>query len=269
MSVVCSNCGNINRDSANFCGYCGIRLPSTVPVQSDEVVIPEKEGTVLLEHLARLREQIGDIPSAFTSGKSYDIRHVSRFDANRYFEVFDRVKCKDGYTLDYVYQYDGLGGYPLLYTRKTTSKSITSPQEFRQVFTGSRNLMEHIEFERSALGYWQFALFSEVAPLFYLWWHAGYRGYEFIFSRDRFEQVVSLIHSRAQLESVDRQTLLSSSQVLLNPRVKINGDTARVTMVAFTGWGGLFYHHSQIRWPNTVENTDTENIAPYDCGIMF
>jgi hypothetical protein len=63
--------------------------------------------------------------------------------------------------------------------------------------------------------------------------------------------------------------LLSSSQVLLNPRVKINGDTARVTMVAFTGWGGLFYHHSQIRWPNTVENTDTENIAPYDCGIMF
>ncbi len=39
------------------------------------------------------------------------------FDAMDYFTVFDHLSMEPGYALDYVYHWDGMGGYPVLYAR--------------------------------------------------------------------------------------------------------------------------------------------------------
>ena len=39
------------------------------------------------------------------------------FDPNQYFSVLTHLQMEPGYTLDYVYYYDFMGGYPALYAR--------------------------------------------------------------------------------------------------------------------------------------------------------
>ena len=43
------------------------------------------------------------------------IKQGDEFNVNEYFKVLPHLSMQDGYLLDYVYQVDGLGAYPILY----------------------------------------------------------------------------------------------------------------------------------------------------------
>ena len=71
----------------------------------------------------------------------------TEFDPNRYFEVFNRLSMEPGYTLDYVYTYDGMGGYPTLFTRKVDAQPFLS---WNDVPTGMDDYRDPILVEDSA-----------------------------------------------------------------------------------------------------------------------
>lgn len=234
-----------------------------------EVAISEEESALLLKRLDQLRSEIGDIPEEYISGQPFISHQVPRFDANRFFEVFDLVTLDEGYTLDYVYMYERLGGEPLLYTRRVDSEPISISEEHWRAFrSDERPFLKDLKFEKCASGFFQFAVFCLVVPQFYLFWHALYNDTEFVCAGRRLDELLDAIPRRRGygIPDEDRSKLKA---IDLRPRVIIDGDSADVVTVSFTNWGGFSYYHSHIRWPNVLERIVTEEIVPYDCGIRF
>lgn len=234
-----------------------------------EVTISGEESSLLLERLNRLRSEIGDIPDEYILGQPFISHQVPRFDVNRFFEVFDLVTLNEGYTLDYVYMYAGSGGEPLLYTREIASEPISCPEEYLQVFPErGRPYLRDLKFEKSASGFFQFAVFCLAVPQFYLFWHAGYNDTEFVCTRRRLDELLDAIPRRRDygIPDEDRSKL---EAINLRPRVIIDGDSADVITVSFTNWGGFSHYRSHIKWPNVLERIVTEVIVGYDCGILF
>jgi len=46
------------------------------------------------------------------------------FDPGTFFSVLKHINMEPGYRLDYVYHFDGIGGYPVLYARKAEDPSF-------------------------------------------------------------------------------------------------------------------------------------------------
>ena len=61
-----------------------------------------------------------EIPDYFLAENP--VKTGSEFDVMDYFSVLDHLSMQPGYVLDYVYHYDGMGGYPVLYARPSGQK---------------------------------------------------------------------------------------------------------------------------------------------------
>src|SRR5688500_7420774 len=136
--------------------------------------IPTGTGTVISECAqivsAVASLQNGQIPSSlFETGK----KQRDDFDVNQYFDVLTHISMQEGYTLDYVYQIDSLGGYLLLYARPVDQPpyaSILAIPEGTQL-PDFRVLLEVEDLER---GYFERVVLDIMANQFYLFWHANY-----------------------------------------------------------------------------------------------
>ncbi len=197
------------------------------------------------------------------------------FDPNRYLEVFEKIKLKPGFALDYVFRWTGLGGQPLLYSRKSKEPRLPSIEAFEKKYRDTNHhLFEHLSFEESPEGYFQFALFCLMAPRFYLVWHDNYADLEFVCSAEKLESILSNIRSVAThrlevmriISEEDKQKLRSLD---LQPRVILHSRSAKVIALSFTNWGGFAFHHSFIRPPNRLDQTSREQLVKYDCGIRI
>jgi hypothetical protein len=257
-----------------------------------EILIPEDESLSLLQRLELLRKQIGKIPMVLDDSVQPGPRYLDsrRFDINRFLEVFDRIKLLDGYVLDYFYHADEVGGYPVPFTRSENADASALLQKLNKYLTEHNpapleddlppvfrypNLIKHLEFEKTGSGYFQFAVFSQVVRRFYLYWHALYGEIEFILSKSQLDPLRKAIAHRlrkiahAHKRPISSDALSALNSVDLRPRVSITGDSAEVTIVVFTEWGGFFYDHTKIKWPSTIMGGRRTLIADYDCGRIF
>lgn len=89
------------------------------------------------------------------------------FDPNRYFEVLTHLSLPEGKVLDYVYEMDGMGGYPILYVRGEDEPQATERPEIGASFS-------FIQLDGSPESYFEYAVFQEYSSSFYLFWHANY-----------------------------------------------------------------------------------------------
>jgi hypothetical protein len=189
------------------------------------------------------------------------------FDPNRYFDVFDLLRLESGHRFDYVYEFLGNSGQPLLYTRKD-DRRIQSPHEYAEHFPDWESrppYLEGVSFDNSPLGFFQFALFCVEAPKFYLYWHSGYYDLELVCTRAHLNGILQEIARTEAVNTSDRRLLENE----LRPRVRMDGDSAEVKALSFTKWGGFFTHRSRITWPNRLHDTQGEKLVAYDCGILF
>jgi len=244
-------------------------------------IISAKECSLLTVRLEKLRKQIGNFPDELQSGKLSITKPSSFFDINRFFEAFDKIRVLDGYTLDYLYMHTKLGGYPVPFTRsiKTVPSAyvfnnfdemdkVLADQNIRQ------NHFEHLEFEDSPSGYFQFLVFEIVCYQFYLCWHSLYNDIEFVFSKVKLQEILESMNIKASWNrKTGREEHVNTKPaqgLILTPRIIMQGnDYAQVTTVVFSNWGGLSYLNSHMRWPNTIIKQDVEKIIDYDCGLRF
>jgi hypothetical protein len=56
-------------------------------------------------------------------------KKVGEFDPGTFFSVLKHINMEPGYRLDYVYHFDGIGGYPVLYARKAEEPPYTTETE--------------------------------------------------------------------------------------------------------------------------------------------
>jgi hypothetical protein len=252
------------------------------PFVPDETTrVATDEAARVLAALAALRQEHAEMPAAHT-GIFEELRAwlppEERFDPNRYFEVFDRLRPDDGWGLDYVYHYWGNGGSPLLYPRRRGAPPLTTPDEYSERFPwgeqpGVYPWLWRLSAERSPEGAFQLALLALEGQKFYLHWHNHYFDTEYVCTPERLAQLLGTIpDEREEPSFVDGFTPEQRERLRrydLAPVVRRAGDFAEVEALVYTKFGGFFRRTVRIAWPNQVLGSSDEQVVEYHCGIMY
>ena len=237
-----------------------------------QFLIPARNGTMIsacaqvVSAVASL--QSGSIPEHLSNT---GIKSGDEFDVNRYFDVLTHISMQDGYALDYVYQNDSLGGFPLLYARPVDQTPYASMNDIPEN-TQLPDFQEYLIVDDTEQGYFEYVVMDIMANQFYLFWHANYNDLQIVCNRQQAGDIVTQVSSGDFGTAMDLPSQTKARTMKdVEPVVRLTGDVATVELVVFTKWGGFYrYTYTISRGvPHTIVDLKQENIVPYDCGIMF
>ena len=191
------------------------------------------------------------------------------FDPNDLLVPLDHLSLQSGYTLDFVYRYDGIGGKPILYARKMTDPPL-------ERFEDGSNAHQHpylnaIVCDGTPEAYFQWVLLHMMGDQFYLYWHAGYHDTEIIASQERLEALVLEMRSSEFGFPFTRAQQRQALRINPAPVVEIEDQIVKVRVVSFSKWRGFtesFFTISRTA-PHQVLDLEENNLMEYDCGVMF
>jgi hypothetical protein len=195
------------------------------------------------------------------------------FDVNLYFTVLTRLRPEPGYVLDYVYDHNRLGGSPVLYARRRISPPFLTCSAYvnaigQDTVDTERDYLNHVQIDDSPRGYLQFVLLSIMANQFYLYWHANYNDEQIVHDRKHFDDLLSKqdVFNKPTPEEQERSRSLSP-----DPIVELDQEAARVSLLTWTEWGGLYRKTFTIKrqFPHQILDTKEENVLSYWCGVTF
>ena len=91
------------------------------------------------------------------------------FDVSAYFDVLTHLAPEPGYVLDYVYVYDFMGGYPLLYARAADARRYPTASAYTQSQEGGRSqwgdaYLDHLRLDGTPEAYEERFTFSAEPP---------------------------------------------------------------------------------------------------------
>ena len=199
------------------------------------------------------------------------VRTGEEFDVNEYFTVLTHLSPEAGYVLDYVYEYDFMGGYPIIYARPEEEIPYATVSEYHEaegsVLSGA--YLENIRVDGTAGGFFELVIFAIYGEKFYLWWHANYNDLTVVCSRGAIEAAI------AEDDVLGNPLTIPQWKKVLGvdfkPWVEFESTTVRVRVVTFTKWGGLFEEIYTISrdFPHKILGRERKELVPYDCGIVF
>jgi hypothetical protein len=217
--------------------------------------------------LAALQAGAGEIPQNLLTDTP--VETGAEFDPNQYFTALPRLSMEPGHTLDYVYTYDGMGGYPTMYAREDVWAPFLSSADLRP---GLDNYLNHVIVEDTPEGYLQYAILAASAEQFYLFWHANYNDQQIVCTKQALKDIVKSLNSYdfgVPITAAERRQALAISSV--SPVVTLTEQTATVELVTFTRWGGFYRTTFTIdrTFPHFIVDVQQEQLASYNCGISF
>lgn len=198
------------------------------------------------------------------------IKTGGEFNVNDYFVMLTHLSMQKGYSLDYVYQVDGLGAYPILYALPDGQTPYASINEIPENISLG-DYWEHLVIQDVEQGYFEAVVMRIMARQFYLNWHANYNDLQIVCDRDAVDAIAKDVNDGDFGMKFDvAQMAQVRAMTSIEPLVRFTADSAIVEVVAFTKWGGFFRQTYTISrsFPHTIEMRE-ENLVPYDCGIMF
>ena len=250
-------------------------------------VIEDAQALPVIHALQRLRSQIPPIPTEYGGERMSQLSDApTRFDPNRWFEVFSHVRPQPGYVLDFVYRFWGNGGFPLLYLRRENETRLKSCEEYWQRFGGASNtpvphgnkpLLEHLKYDATPEGYFEFVVFYINAPRFHLHWHNQAGEIEFIVSHDALAQVLSGIATTTIVGGSQTSSGLAEPQgqqlLTLDPRPKIwlgnNGRSALVTLLVWELGESFAWKRYCVNYPYQPVESETQLILRYGTPKVY
>ena len=192
------------------------------------------------------------------------------FDANQIFEALPHLRMRDGFTLDYVYHQDGMGGYPLLYARPIDQQPYLNEAEYKAA-PDQPVYSSFVTPQDGAEGYFDYAVFAATANQFYLDWHAKYNDWQVLCNTADIEDVIRSLDEKSfgqPMTSAQQQAARAIPDP--QPSVVLSDKTATVTMLVFTKWGGFYRRTLTInRADHSIADKHDESLVEYDCGVRF
>ena len=240
---------------------------STTTAEATTTTGPEDplalEGQETLRGIRNL--QSVPFPAHFEDYGTEPVRTGDEFDVSEYLTVLDHLAMEDGYTLDYVYSLDGMGGHPMLYARPVDQAGYGTRTEYEENHDQSDDFIDHVVVDDTAAGYLQFVLLDITAGQFYLWWHAGYNDTSPLLTRGSLAATLD-----AGIEMAADQMELARA-VDPAPVVTLGPETAEVQIYTWTKWGGLSLRTFEITrsFPHEMVGRYSDRVAEYDCGWVF
>ncbi len=193
----------------------------------------------------------------------------TEFDPGQYFTKLTHLAMQPGYTLDYVYQFDFMGSFPVLYVRPADQPRFVTSEEFYAA-GDQPDWRTFVQTDGTEAGFLELAVLYVQAGEFYLGWHANYHDDQAVCSPENVKSIVADLAASDYL-SIDALTRARASLLKPYPAVKMQPDRVLVTLYTFTKWGG-FYEETfsfQRDFPHTLLDLQREERLKYDCGIMF
>jgi hypothetical protein len=228
--------------------------------------------------------QPGQMPAHFRPEEPADIpRAEGDWDVNAYFGVLDHLTVEPGYVIDYLYVYDGMGGYPFIYARPADKSPYASREEYLVNVPGggqdsagdidyAHEYLNHIKIDDTREGYFEFVALRIMDSQFYQFWHAGYNDTTIVCDKDALEKTLAAAGDAFEGSGVPSSVVRAAGKIDLAPTVEFaDNTTALVRLVTFTKWGGFAEVRYTIdrRFPQTVLDTEATTLVEYDCGVSF
>jgi len=200
------------------------------------------------------------------------VRIGLEFNAGSYFSALTHLSMSDGYVLDYVYKYDFMGGYPILYPRKVWQLPFFTYSRYLRRNVGKEpeyEYLNYVQVDDTEYGFFEFVVFRIMGGQFYLHWHAGYNDDTVVCDSSGLEMILSEID---YMYASEYSSVPDEARSLdIEPVVALEDRTVLVEVIYFTKWGG-FKQASYIisrDFPHTVLNEEHETLVPYDCGWVY
>lgn len=199
-------------------------------------------------------------------------KNGSEFDVNEYFAVLDHLSMEPGYVLDYVYIYDGMGGYPVLFARPEDHPAPATYAEYAAALEAGdvdADYPSRIQADGTEEGFFQFVVLNEIGGQFYLFWHANYFDTVIVCDPETIEDIVSRPDDYGN--PFTRKQKREARAIDPAPVVEMGDDSVMVQVITFSDWGGFGRGTYKISksFPHTILDSDFEVLVEYDCGIMF
>jgi hypothetical protein len=194
----------------------------------------------------------------------------NEFDVMEYFKVLDHLSVQPGTVLDYVYHYDGMGGYPVLYARPAAQPAYATEADL-PVADKTPNYLDSVKLDDTPESYFQLVVLSMLGNHFYSFWHAGYNDREIVCDKTGVSGIVASLNGEFgyPISPVARVQALLLKDV--EPYVSIGEQVVEVRLVTFSKWGGFYSNTYTIsrKDPHTLQDPEQKILVPYDCGVMF
>jgi len=248
----------------NFLLILALGFAACGPAPAGEI-IPGCQAT--LDNLAALREGY-EFPQHFQTENP--LKQGGEFDVMQYFTVFDHLSMESGYALDYVYHFDGMGGYPVLYVRPTSQPAYATEADLSAAGE-TPSYLDHVRTDGTSEGYFQFVVLSITAGRFYLFWHANYNDRSITCDKAAVMDIVSSTNHLSGQPMPLKAKIQARFLQNVEPRLIPGEDTLKVQFVTFTMWGGFYLQTYTLSpsSPTKILDVQEKNLVPYDCGIMF
>lgn len=237
-----------------------------------QFLMPSRAGTAISD-CAQIVSGMGELQSVEIPEhlSNTGIKRGDEFDVIQYFDVLTHISMQEGYILDYVYQNDSLGGYPLVYAHPVDQPRYVSAADLPEN-TQLPDYHEHLQVEDVEQGYFESVVLDIMARQFYLFWHANYNDTQIVCNRQQVNDIVAQISSGDFGYAMDLPAQTKARTLRnIEPVVRLTGDVARVEFITFTKWGGFYRETYTISrgFPHTIMDIKQENVVPYDCGVAF
>jgi hypothetical protein len=202
------------------------------------------------------------------------VKQGDEFDVNRYFSVLTHLSMQPGYVLDYIYHYDGMGGFPLLYARPTdqapynTESEFTRAMQLAAIEKTNEQYLPYLVVEDTSEGYYEYVVFRVMAAQFYLFWHAAYNDRQIVADGNALNRVLT---QKRTGYAIPITASLQARLLDLTPIVTLDSETVKVQVITFSAWQGFVQEIWTIDRRNlhNLISVDSRILVPYNCGIMF
>jgi hypothetical protein len=207
------------------------------------------------------------------------IRRGDEFDPNQVFGIFDHLKMEEGFTLDYVYDANPMGGSPELYARRIDSERYATlldyteahPECFNKKALADCFYLNHIQTDDTEEGFLQLVILYRMGDQFYLDWHANYNDAAVIVGNEGLEKIIKERSDTSFGAPFTNLQQVKAKRIDPTPEVIFSDAYVTVKIVWFTKWGGFFETTYQVnrQFPHLIQVKETENLLEYECDIMF
>jgi hypothetical protein len=260
---------------------CG---PATTPDSTPEPTPKSQEGTICQQ------ETVDALSALYRAQKlpehlmeSEAVKTGEEFDVNEIFDVLSHLSMEPGYVLDYVYCYDSISGWPVLYARPqdqpahpTCSSLLAQPDsdggdEGEAESDPWRAYLNRVEGDGSAEGFFELAVLDVMGGQFYLYWHAGYNDAQVLCDRAALEGIVAAHEEGGYRLAFTLEQRKAALALDVEPKIEFGTDTVTVRVVTFSEWGGFEERIYTVERaaPNRFVGEERTDLVDYNCGIMF
>jgi hypothetical protein len=240
------------------------------------------------ELMEKVREYESDIPrprdfqSTWEPYSFVPSQHED-FNLNKILRVYGLVRPEPGHVLDYIWWYSGLGGQPFVYARPVNGKRICTREEYGErlniempempplgaepTFEDSRPYLDHLFFDKTDDGYFEFALFCMKVRRFQLWDHSNSNDRLFILDEE--ERNKRLKERRLPFRDISTGDCGILSLVDIQPKIQRAGDHGWVRLFNFEINRGFSFCIVEVKWPNRLCRITDEVILASRTQIIF